>query len=849
MQVRYAQLRERAPAVAAAIADARSARNLRTRREKAAERADEIEVGRARRRRRQKEKEELLAQLSRRIRIRVPEEHRPRVGRSAARKLFQRTSGLLPGSTGFSNARGSDGLYSIHFAFTPRGLGSTKGRRWRAGEAERAARYVTREEGLEDGERGWWSNVAEDRTELVGFFRTAEALEKHDRRNANVYISEIIALPAELTARQRRFAVHRICRSLEKRGLGYVATMHLPDKAGDQRNFHCHILYSLRPCERLAAYEWSFAAAKEADINTPDGIAARRLQIVRDINATLHAAHVDKRYTHLSNKARRMAAAQPNVGQIGTWIARRLAAMEAREALLKKVQSLAGRMRSVLVDGSARLARLGAEVEHRRAETTRKSAAVRAVTARLQTSTARLAAARQEVEHGLSQRHSGIRSVRKSAQSTIGHYTGRLSRSLDARKRAIREASGGASARVQRTGRYAQLRDMLDTVEAVRAVGAVRSHEAAAAMRDQLRSSLFAVRLRKGEAATDLARARGAALNVALGLPGQLATSVARTEQRLGRAADRAKAIEALQITRANFENSKAECHRRSLLYLPAWRRVAAVRVGAMRPTVEAAAESASEFVALRDGLLARLSNLRSSVTSRAEGAGQRLASLHEQGRRLLAGGIGQGPQQSEKQTNAAAQSAPQQLMAASPARSRPAPEASRGVAAATPRRKSKTQERLREIVREHEPEETAELFPPPGKRSPAPAGALLLAAQQLEMLRGEARRREKRVREELREQALDRLKHLDIPVHLNADGYYEIARHRLTDEEMKVLMDPSARNETQRFLANIARRQHLQAKAQTMPIGTPRTRPDQQHIDPAILAAANRKSKGVGED
>jgi hypothetical protein len=682
MQVSYAQLKERSPAVTAAIADARSARNLQTRLETAAARTDEIDAGRARRRRRQKEKEELLAQLSRRVRIRMPEEHRPKVGRSTARKLFQRASGLLRGTIGFSDARGPDGHYSIHFDFTPRGFASTKGRRWRVGEAERAARYITREEGLEAGEHGWWSNVAADRTELVGFFRTLEALEKHDRSNANVYISEIIALPAELTPRQRRKAVRRICRFFERRGLGYVAAMHLPDPAGDQRNFHCHILYSLRPCERHGVHDWSFAVVKEDDINTPAGIAARRCMIVRDINATLHAARIDKRYTPLSNKARRMAAAEPNVGQVGTWIARRLAAMEAREALLRKVQSLAARMRSVLVDGSARLARLGAAVEHRRDEATRGSAIVRSVAARLQTGTARLAGARQDVEHGLGQQHSEVGSASTSVHAAIANHTDQLSRSLDARKRAVRDACGAAAARVRRTGRFAELSEVLDTVDAVRAVCAGRAQAAATAMQDRLRSPLSAVRLHETGAAAGLARTRGAALNVLPDLPRQLAASVARAKQRLGRAADRAEAIDALLTRREAFENSEAECHRRSLFYLPVWRRVAVVRINAMRPAIETAAERASEVAALRDGLAARLSDLRRSVASQADGTRQRLAAAWEQGRRLLAGGIGKGPRQKGSQANAGEQLVPPQAAPVPLAGSRPEQDRGPGTAA-----------------------------------------------------------------------------------------------------------------------------------------------------------------------
>lgn len=114
-------------------------------------------------------------------------------------------------------------------------------------------------------------------------------------------------------------------------------------------------------------------------------------------------------------------------------------------------------------------------------------------------------------------------------------------------------------------------------------------------------------------------------------------------------------------------------------------------------------------------------------------------------------------------------------------------------------------------------------------------------------LLRAEVRRREKQVREALRKRALERLSRLDIPVHVNADGYYGIARGSLMDEEMRVLLDPSVTREVQRFLADIARQQRARATTQVRPVIAPQARSDPADIDPAILAAASRKSKERG--
>lgn len=355
MQVDYAKLRSQVEQVRAELSAVRSTRNLQSRRRNAEAHEDRVaETGR--RRHKARRDREADAFLKRRIRVKVAVPDRPRNRSKTPRRLFHRAfEAMLKGSTGLTDSRGPDRLYSIHYAFTARGFASRKERRWREREAERAALYSVREDALEGGEAGWWSNVAADRNELAAHYRASEELEKHDRSNANVYCAEVIALPAELTPRQRRLAVRRICRWFDARGLAYTVGIHLPDHAGDQRNYHVHIIYSLRPCQRNGPYDWSFAVAKESDINTPEGILARRHAVVRAINATLHAARIDKRYTHLSNKARRMAPGQAKVGQKATWAARRLAAFESKAAKLEKLQDTVALVRQTIVDGAARL--------------------------------------------------------------------------------------------------------------------------------------------------------------------------------------------------------------------------------------------------------------------------------------------------------------------------------------------------------------------------------------------------------------------------------------------------------------------------------------------------------------
>lgn len=352
MKVEYAALKERSAEASAVLAGARSARNLSSRRKREQQIEDQ-----ASRRRKARSEAELDRLLNQRLVIRVPEADRPGTKNRTPRRLFTRAvEQMLMGTTGVSNTRGPDGCHSIHFAFTARGFGSTKGRRWRTGEAARAALYSVREDALEDGELGWWSNIAADRNELVAHYRALEMLEAHDRANANIYVVEVIALPAELNAGQRRDATKRICAELEEQGLGYTVGLHLPDAAGDQRNYHLHLVYSMRPCRRIGPYEWSFGAAKRTEINTPKGIVTRRRAVVDAVNATLVEAGIAKRYTALSNRERGMAPpARGKVGQVETALARRLAAIEAREAQLAALRAHARWIRQTLLDAAERL--------------------------------------------------------------------------------------------------------------------------------------------------------------------------------------------------------------------------------------------------------------------------------------------------------------------------------------------------------------------------------------------------------------------------------------------------------------------------------------------------------------
>lgn len=76
-------------------------------------------------------------------------------------------------------------------------------------------------------------------------WNAAEAAER--RKDACVAREHEIAIPAELNADQRLLLVTQYCQSLaDRHGCAVDFAIHRPDKTGDQRNWHAHILMSTR---------------------------------------------------------------------------------------------------------------------------------------------------------------------------------------------------------------------------------------------------------------------------------------------------------------------------------------------------------------------------------------------------------------------------------------------------------------------------------------------------------------------------------------------------------------------------------------------------------------------------
>lgn len=240
--------------------------------------------------------------------------------RREERKLFRREppASLFQQFEAQARLEGA-GLRDLYFDWIGRGFSSGAARDysthkkrstsrttpWKSGEMGRKIRYIFRGSALEQVAGNTISNMGDDIVEAVACSKVIEQVERLARdTNGNVYHHVIVALPADLSGEQRADLLSELTRPLRDMGLPFCASLHAPDKRGDQRNYHAHLVLSLRPMVRSGEYEWEFAHSKRTSFNTTAGILLQRKFVARSFNRALKAAGLDVRWTAKSRSAR-----------------------------------------------------------------------------------------------------------------------------------------------------------------------------------------------------------------------------------------------------------------------------------------------------------------------------------------------------------------------------------------------------------------------------------------------------------------------------------------------------------------------------------------------------------------
>jgi hypothetical protein len=112
---------------------------------------------------------------------------------------------------------------------------------------ERSGGYAKRADEIERDEKGFIvaSNIGLTPDATKAFWKAA--LAEETRRDARVQDRLIGELPYWIRPSDRREIIERFGRVLGERNLAWFAAVHLPDRHGDDRNFHMHLVAGTRP--------------------------------------------------------------------------------------------------------------------------------------------------------------------------------------------------------------------------------------------------------------------------------------------------------------------------------------------------------------------------------------------------------------------------------------------------------------------------------------------------------------------------------------------------------------------------------------------------------------------------
>jgi hypothetical protein len=165
---------------------------------------------------------------------------------------------------------------------------------------------------------------AQDRNEL---WNHAERAEK--RKDARLAREIEVALPHEMTDRQREFLVKDFVREqFTRKGVAADVAIHAPDK-GDDRNYHAHILIT----ERKLGPD-GFEAKKDTTFNKPEQLATWRAEWAHLTNRHLERHGIEARVDHRSLKEQGIEREPTvHVGYAGMEIAARGGASDRYQAL------------------------------------------------------------------------------------------------------------------------------------------------------------------------------------------------------------------------------------------------------------------------------------------------------------------------------------------------------------------------------------------------------------------------------------------------------------------------------------------------------------------------------------
>lgn len=122
-------------------------------------------------------------------------------------------------------------------------------------------------------------------------------------------------LPHELDLRGRSAILAEFAHEFERRKLPYVAVMHAPDHANDDRNWHFHLIYYDRPIEKMADGRWDFEVEEtyKRDNRMTRTHFPHRQDKLKEVNEKTWIPKMRKRLAEITNDHMQMAGLERRV--------------------------------------------------------------------------------------------------------------------------------------------------------------------------------------------------------------------------------------------------------------------------------------------------------------------------------------------------------------------------------------------------------------------------------------------------------------------------------------------------------------------------------------------------------
>jgi hypothetical protein len=147
------------------------------------------------------------------------------------------------------------------------------------------------------------SSMGDDWVEIGAAWQAME--DASTRKNAKIQIRAIAPFDSDMGQDEMVAALKHFCETiLEPLGLPYSAVIHAPPVHGDERNFHPHLAFSLRPMRRVEAYCWDVADEVRGEFDGKDGVQMLRHLWAHSMSEAAEQARRNMRYTGLGYGAR-----------------------------------------------------------------------------------------------------------------------------------------------------------------------------------------------------------------------------------------------------------------------------------------------------------------------------------------------------------------------------------------------------------------------------------------------------------------------------------------------------------------------------------------------------------------